>query len=159
MNKLYMIPFKTKMPPPSETIAQYIARTMLEKDISGYDIERRTRKRISQSYANRIKLGEIKTPSLDKLKALAVGLDVPEQELLDIARGATEEKNSQLDKELLYYVHELSAPRQLDLVAIAKALYRREHAKEHGAETKIVLAKSIGETSDAPPAERRKKRA
>ncbi|HEY8560455.1 MAG TPA: helix-turn-helix transcriptional regulator [Pyrinomonadaceae bacterium] len=71
-----------------ETLSQYVARLMSEKQLSGYDIQRRSCDGISQSYTNRIKNGDITNPTPEKLKALAKGLGVPEEELFRVARGA-----------------------------------------------------------------------
>lgn len=68
-----------------ETLGEFITRMLSEKNLSMYQVEKRTHGAISQSYANRIKNGQIPTPSAAKLSALAKGLGVPESELLAAA--------------------------------------------------------------------------
>lgn len=70
-----------------ETLSDYVARVMRDKGLSGYDIERSTHRTITQSYVNRIKNGEIATPSAAKLSALAKGLGVTPTELFSRVSG------------------------------------------------------------------------
>ena len=65
---------------------------MRDKNLSGYDIERLTHRQITQSYVNRIKNGEVKTPSAVKLTALAKGLSVTPSELFAMVSGMTDAK-------------------------------------------------------------------
>jgi transcriptional regulator with XRE-family HTH domain len=79
-----MLCFETHMP---ETLAQYVSRTMREKRLSGYEIERITKRKITQSYVNRIKNGAVKNPSATKLAALALGLGEPAEDIFRIVQG------------------------------------------------------------------------
>lgn len=81
--------FKENM---TESLAEYVARIMRDKNLSGYDIERLTHRQITQSYVNRIKNGEVKTPSAVKLTALAKGLSVTPSELFAMVSGMTDAK-------------------------------------------------------------------
>lgn len=92
-----MILFEPFMP---QTLAQYVAKIMLEKNISGYHVERVTKGAISQSFTNRIKNGEVTGPSARKLKALAIGLGVPEHELFAVARGAKSDRSELVHERL-----------------------------------------------------------
>lgn len=74
-----------------ETLPEYVTRIMQEKKISSYAVERYSRKAISQSHAYRISTGEVTAPSTEMLKALAIGLGIPESELFAVARGITED--------------------------------------------------------------------
>jgi len=74
-----------------ESLPDYLRRVFKEKDISSYEVERRSGRAISQSYAARIRNGHILNPSTTKLKALAKGLGVPESELFAAARGVNSE--------------------------------------------------------------------
>jgi transcriptional regulator with XRE-family HTH domain len=69
-------------------LSRKVAQLMADKQISGYAVERATKREITQSFVNRIKNGEVKTPSAVKLKALARGLGVPESELLATIPGS-----------------------------------------------------------------------
>lgn len=70
-----------------ETLSSYVSRIMREKDLSGYDVERRSKKGITQSHVNRVQNGLVSNLSVQKVRALAKGLDVPEAELSAVARG------------------------------------------------------------------------
>lgn len=74
-----------------KSLSKYVARVMQDKNLSGYDVERRANRRITQSFVNRIKTGEVKNPSADKLQALATGLAVSEEELFAVVRGVSTE--------------------------------------------------------------------
>lgn len=75
------------LPVMKESLAQYVSRVMREKDLSGYEVQRRSRDRITQSHVHRIQNGQAKNVSADKLQALAKGLDVPATELFAIVTG------------------------------------------------------------------------
>lgn len=89
-----------------ESLADFVSRVMNEKNLSGYYVERKSGKGISQSYANRIKNGEIRTPSAEKLNALAKGLEVPASELFAIVRGAPAQ-HSDLTHERLQTIEQI----------------------------------------------------
>lgn len=71
----------------NETLADYVRRIRLEKDLSLLDVYRQSGRRIAGSYVSRIENGLAKNPSPEKLVALAKGLGVSEDELFAIARG------------------------------------------------------------------------
>lgn len=68
-------------------IAKFVAQVMREKKLSTYEVQRRSGNRINQSYISRIRNGENQNPSPEKLKALARGLEVTEEEIFSIIRG------------------------------------------------------------------------
>jgi transcriptional regulator with XRE-family HTH domain len=72
---------------PNETLAEYVSRVMAEKHLSTYEVSRGSRGQLSQTHVSRIRNGDVVSPSVSKLKALAKGLSVPEHELLAVARG------------------------------------------------------------------------
>lgn len=72
---------------PLETLSKYVARVMREKGISAREVERRSNKGITDAYVNQIVNGHTENLSIIKAQALAVGLDVDEDELFRIARG------------------------------------------------------------------------
>lgn len=84
LKKTDMLYFKSFMP---ETLADYLARKMRELNISGYEIERRSQPKVTQSYINRIRIGVVKNPSVLKLRGIAHGLGVPASEMLAAAAG------------------------------------------------------------------------
>jgi len=70
-----------------EDLSQYVSRLMREKGLSVRDVWLKSRKRIGTSYVNSIVNGNAKNLSIEKLKALAVGLETDEDELFTVARG------------------------------------------------------------------------
>jgi transcriptional regulator with XRE-family HTH domain len=73
-----------------ETLGQYVARIMEEKNLSALDIEARSVKagnRIADSYITNIVRGTSTNLSIEKLNALADGLGVDRVELYKVASG------------------------------------------------------------------------
>lgn len=70
-----------------ETLSQYVARVMREKDLSALDVEARSGNDISDIYVTNIERGIASNPSISKLQGLAKGLGVDEDELFRVARG------------------------------------------------------------------------
>ena len=74
-----------------ESLAQYVQRILHEKNLKHKDVEERSRhngdKGIAHASIGQIVNGIAKNPSVSKLKALAVGLDEPEDDLFNVARG------------------------------------------------------------------------
>jgi transcriptional regulator with XRE-family HTH domain len=71
----------------TETLPDYVRRVRTEKRLSTVDVERQSGNRISDSYVTRIENGYVKNVSPEKLKALAKGLGVSEDEIFAVARG------------------------------------------------------------------------
>lgn len=69
-----------------ETLAEYVTRIMDEKGLKVADIERRSGGEIADSYITKIMRGTSKNPTIDKLKILAQGLGVDEDEIFQVAR-------------------------------------------------------------------------
>lgn len=71
-----------------ETLNTYVKRVVHEKGLTVADVERRANGSISDSYVHGIMTGRVAgSQTVNKLKALARGLDVNEEELFAIARG------------------------------------------------------------------------
>ena len=70
-----------------ETLAQYVKRILEEKQLTMKNVQDRSEGGIADAYVGRIVNGLAKNPSVDKLKALAVGLGEPEDDLFKVARG------------------------------------------------------------------------
>lgn len=91
----------------NETLADYVRRKRTEAGLSTTDVQDRSRKGnrkgISDSYVTRIENGYVTNVSPNKLKALAFGLGVDEDEIFAIARGKSgnvpqeEFENSQMN--------------------------------------------------------------
>ena len=82
----------------TETLASFIAKVMHNKRMTSYDVQLRSGNEINQSYVVKLKNGEHSNVSTGKLKALAKGLGVPEEEIFAIARGTQVKKSVVLDE-------------------------------------------------------------
>lgn len=71
----------------SETLQDYVRRLRIEKNLSAVDVETRSSNTISDAYILQIENGHARNPSPEKLKALAKGLGVSEDEIFRVARG------------------------------------------------------------------------
>ena len=71
-----------------ETLAEFVRRNLREKGLSYAEVQRQAGGAISKSYICGICNGLEVSLTVKKLQALARGLDVPEDELFAIARGA-----------------------------------------------------------------------
>ncbi|HEY7913852.1 MAG TPA: hypothetical protein VIG62_18210 [Blastocatellia bacterium] len=70
-----------------ETLAAYVTRIIREKGLKQDEVRRLSRGQITDGYIRGIMKGKAKNLSVDKLKALALGLGVSEDELFRVARG------------------------------------------------------------------------
>lgn len=70
-----------------ETLAQYVTRIVKEKELTHQEVRRMARGKITDGYVRGIMTGKARNLSVDKLKALALGLGVSEDEIFRIARG------------------------------------------------------------------------
>jgi transcriptional regulator with XRE-family HTH domain len=68
-----------------EKLADYVQRAMKQKQLKLRDVERRAGGKITNGYISGIINSRIKNVSMDKLKALAKGLDVDIYELVSAA--------------------------------------------------------------------------
>lgn len=73
------------------TLAEYVRSQMLAQGLSLRDVELRSKhggmQGITKSHINKIKNGFVTNPSPDKLKALARGINRPEEEIFAIVLG------------------------------------------------------------------------
>src|ERR1051325_335236 len=70
-----------------ETLGQYVTRIMKAKGLKQDEVRRLSGNRITDGYVRDIMTGRANNPSVEKLKALARGLSVPEDDLFRVARG------------------------------------------------------------------------
>jgi transcriptional regulator with XRE-family HTH domain len=112
-----------------ESFGQFVTRILHEKRLSLSDVERRTQKAISDSYLSYI-ITQDKGVNLTlrKIKALALGLGVPEAMILEAASGiplidATSAPGSEFAHVVHQYEH-LSAQDKLDLSPMLQILRR-----------------------------------
>lgn len=76
-------------------LADYVLKAIATRNLTQSEIAERARKKgfaISQNYISKIISGSARNISVEKLKALAAGLNVPEEEIFVIARGGTSEE-------------------------------------------------------------------
>ena len=73
--------------PDRETLAQYVARMIKEKGLKHHEVKLLSGGGITDGYVRGIMTGKAKNPSVHKLKALARGLGVSEDEIFRVARG------------------------------------------------------------------------
>ena len=71
----------------SENLSEYIKRVVKQKDLKLRDIERKSNGKITNGYISGIVNGKITNLSVDKLKALALGLDVDAHDIFAAALG------------------------------------------------------------------------
>ena len=94
------------MPNSKETLGQYVARVVKERGLKHHEVREMSGGKITDGYVRGIMTGKAKNPSVDKLKALARGLGVSEDEIFRVARGVTTEgeaktRDSQLNYQLI----------------------------------------------------------
>jgi transcriptional regulator with XRE-family HTH domain len=71
-----------------ENLGPYVRRMLREKGLTLSDVTRRAGGEISRGYVCEISRGHLSSPTVRKLQALARGLDVAEDEIFAVARGA-----------------------------------------------------------------------
>lgn len=70
-----------------ETLAEYVARIISEKNLKHHEVKDISGGEITDGYVRGIMSGKARNLSVDKLKALAQGLGVSEDEIFRVARG------------------------------------------------------------------------
>jgi transcriptional regulator with XRE-family HTH domain len=70
-----------------ESLDLYVRRILKEKGLSYSDVQEHSQGAISDSYIGNIVTGTVGSVTVAKLKALARGLDVSEDEVFAVARG------------------------------------------------------------------------
>jgi len=111
---------------PVLSLADFVRRTRLEKDLSLKDVSARSRGQIGKTHINRIENGTVSRVSLSKLRALALGLAVPVDEIIAAAQGNFPGAGTHTNETaLLNYFRQLSIDRQNDLLVMVRALAER----------------------------------
>jgi len=110
-----------------ETFGDFVRRTRREKNLSCADVSKRSAsfgKPITGSYVNRIENNPKLNPSVDRLAALAHGLDIPVEDLLARAiRVAPLSEASDDELCLLARFRNLSPRRRMDVLMFIDLLY------------------------------------
>lgn len=88
-----------------ESLAGYVQRVRNEKGFSLTDVQRNSRNQIASSYVWKIenKVADADGVTPKKLQALALGLQVSEDEIFAIARGKSLNEEEAIDAEMANY--------------------------------------------------------
>ena len=124
-----------------ESLSEFIRRIISEENLSQRQmVERAERRgfRITQSYISQIMSGTATNVTIEKLQALAAGLNRPEEELFDVARGGKIEERVLLDatiSSLLVKFQQLSDQDRNEITILLKALDREieDRLQKHSA--------------------------
>ena len=110
-----------------ESFGDFVRRTRREKNLSCADVEKRSARfgpRIAASYINRIENEPTRRPTVDRLKALAYGLDIPVEELLARAAGLVPSDSDSNDAfRLVARFRALPPERKVDVIQIMDLWY------------------------------------
>jgi transcriptional regulator with XRE-family HTH domain len=80
-----------------EDLSRYVRRILAEKRLSFRDVQRDSRGGITQGYVGAIVNGRYVNPSVEKLKALALGLGESEEKVFRVARGLSPDSEEAAD--------------------------------------------------------------
>src|SRR5438132_927067 len=117
---------------PITSLADYVRRIRNEKDLSLAQICAGSRGQISKTHINRIENGTVARVSLIKLRALALGLGIPEDDLIAVAQGKPPRMEATKNEaKLLSYFRQLPANRQEDVLVMLHALAKRIPAQSN----------------------------
>lgn len=119
-----------------ENLSEYIKRVVKQKDLKLRDIERNSEGMITNGYISGIVNGKITNLSVDKLRALALGLDVDAHDVFAAAIGEVRHKVRSLSNKsapngqwLIEVMQEvLASPELTNLVDELVHLSRKERA-------------------------------
>ena len=113
-----------------ESLGDFVRRVRRDKNLSCADVEKRSARfgpRIAGSYINRIENNPHLRPSVDRLKALAYGLNIPVEELLARAAGLVPSDSDSNDVfRLVARFRALSAERKDDVLRIIDVWYQKD---------------------------------
>ena len=110
---------------PITSLADYVRRIRNEKDLSLAQVSAQSHGRIGKTHINRIENGTVNRVSFTKLRALALGLGIPEDDLIAVAQGKPQRTEATKNEtKLLSYFRQLSANRQEDVLVMLHALVK-----------------------------------
>jgi transcriptional regulator with XRE-family HTH domain len=114
----------------AEALKSFVRRVRREKNLSTSDIQARSQGKISDAYVSKIENGEVKNVSPEKLRALAEGLGVSEEEIFRVARGLepTPESLREMMAET-FGGQDLSQNDWQEIEAVVKALVAQKKSK------------------------------
>jgi transcriptional regulator with XRE-family HTH domain len=134
-----------------EDLADFVKRMRHEKDLSQRDVELKSGGEISKGYIGQIEnrdvLGDSVTPQ--KLKALAAGLSVSEDEIFAVARGMNRVGELSLDEaRVLEFYRALPSDRREDALAHLELQYKR-HGQARPQEMELLPLDDFGADREA----------
>lgn len=108
-----------------EGLADYVRRLRHEKDLSLADVSNRSGGGIGRTHINRIENGEAHGVSVEKLRALAKGLGVLEEEIFAVARGKTTSGELTFDElRMLELYRKLSPEKRIEAIAHLEVVFQ-----------------------------------
>lgn len=112
-------------------LSDYVRQIMRDKGLGGTAIQRNSHGRITQGYVNDIISEKATNPSVEKLKALALGLGVSEEEVFRVARGLPIDDNYRAEGDkILAIFSDLPPPERAFLVDFGMMLLNRHRTIE-----------------------------
>jgi transcriptional regulator with XRE-family HTH domain len=131
----------------NEELSRYVKRVMADKKLSLRDVQRRSGDRITQGYVGAIVKGKYGNPTIQKLKALARGLGVDEEEVFRVARGASRAEKAKQGRDPGEVLEVLDLMKEVAQNAIVKTILE-ELVKLPPNPQKVVL-KTVQDLKDA----------
>lgn len=120
-----------------EKLPDYIRRVRAEKGLSTADVEKKSGFTVTDGYVSHIENSRVKNVSPEKLRALAKGLGISEEEIFAVARGAKTVGDLPLDEvRMLQLYRELPPDRKEDVLAHLELACKR-HAGG-GRDTRLI---------------------
>ena len=119
--------------PSTNSLGDFVRRIRKEKRLSLADVSTQSArfgKRITASYINRIETDPTRRPTADRLKALALGLGVPVEELfMRAVRGVASRGDESDELHLLTRFRELSPQRKADVLKVIALWHSEESSR------------------------------
>jgi transcriptional regulator with XRE-family HTH domain len=133
-----------------ESLDQYVRRVIKEKGLSLSDVERRSGGTISDSYVCGIINGNVGSLTIAKLKALAQGLGVPEDEVFAVARGRSPKDNQDFLESTFASLYskykDLSEDDKKEVFKLLEVIDREIEWRRTGTKSRTVHARSASDT-------------
>lgn len=108
-----------------ESLAEYVQRVRNEKSLSLMDVSRRSGGLIANAHISRIENGLVKSAGVEKLRALAKGLGVSEEEIFAVARGKVTSGDLAFDElRMLELYRKLSPEKRIEAIAHLEVVFQ-----------------------------------
>lgn len=115
----------------TESLAEFVRRVRIDKNLSTGDVSRRSLGSITDAYVSRIENGLVKNVSPEKLQALAKGLGVVESEIFRVARGLKADAPTEVSDILAetFGGEELTADDWREIEAVVKVMIQQKRRR------------------------------